>query len=153
GTALLSVSAFGALCAILEVFITYRRYVAVLRWLTVALFSYFGTVMTVHIPWGEAARGLFIPAFFPDAAFWTTVVAVLGTTISPYLFFWQAGQEAEDIRIQPGRKPLLRAPQQRPGAIQRITVDTFIGMAFANLVALAIIFATPATLHSPALTS
>jgi NRAMP (natural resistance-associated macrophage protein)-like metal ion transporter len=152
GPALLYVIVFGVLCAILQVFMTYRRYVAVLRWLTVALFAYFGTVMTVHIPWGEAARGLLIPAFVPDAAFWTTVVAVLGTTISPYLFFWQAAQEAEDVRIEPERKPLLRAPQQGPDAIERIRLDTYIGMAFANLVALAIIFATAATLHAAGVT-
>jgi NRAMP (natural resistance-associated macrophage protein)-like metal ion transporter len=152
GPALLYVIVFGVLCAILQVFMTYRRYVAVLRWLTVALFSYFGTVLTVHVPWGEAARGLLIPTFFPDAAFWTTVVAVLGTTISPYLFFWQAAQEAEDVRIMPERKPLVRAPDQGPDAIERIRVDTFIGMAFSNLVALAIILATAATLHAAGVT-
>src|SRR5215475_14573393 len=153
GPALLYVILFGLWCAILEVFMTYRRYVAVLRWLTVALFAYFGTVMTVHIPWGDAARGLFVPTFFPNAAFWTTVVAVLGTTISPYLFFWQAAQEAEEVRVEPERKPLVRAPHQGPGAIQRIRLDTYIGMAFSNLVALAIIFATAATLHTAGVTN
>lgn len=152
GPALVYIIVFGVLCAILQVFISYRRYVAVLRWLTLALFSYFGTVMVVHIPWGEAARGLLMPAFFPDAAFWTTVVAVLGTTISPYLFFWQAAQEAEDIRIDPESRPLLQAPQQGPDALERIRVDTFIGMAFSNLVAVAIIWATAATLHAAGVT-
>lgn len=152
GPALVYIIVFGVLCAILQAFISYRRYVAVLRWLTLALFSYFGTVMVVHIPWGEAARGLLMPAFFPDAAFWTTVVAVLGTTISPYLFFWQAAQEAEDIRIDPESRPLLQAPQQGPDALERIRVDTFIGMAFSNLVAVAIIWATAATLHAAGVT-
>ena len=103
--------------------------------------------MVVQIPWGEAARGLLLPTFFPHVAFWTTVVAVLGTTISPYLFFWQAAQEVEDIRVEPQRKPLVKAPDQGPDEIERIRLDTYIGMAFSNLVALAIIFATAATLH------
>src|SRR6266516_7459990 len=111
GPVLIYVVAFGLLCATLQVFMTYRRYVAVLRWLTLALFAYFGTIMVVRIPWPEAARGFLLPTFRPDVAFWTTVVAVLGTTISPYLFFWQAAQEVEDIRVEPERKPLVKAPQ------------------------------------------
>jgi NRAMP (natural resistance-associated macrophage protein)-like metal ion transporter len=152
GPVLVYVIMFGSLCAMLQIFLTYRRYVSVLKWLTIALFTYFGTVMTVQIPWGEAAHGLLVPTFFPNAAFWTTVVAILGTTISPYLFFWQAAQEAEDVRIEPERKPLVRAPHQGPDAIQRIRLDTFIGMAFSNLVALAIILATAATLHAAGVT-
>ena len=80
------------------------------------------------------------------------MVAVLGTTISPYLFFWQAAQEAEDTRIDPERKPLVRAPQQGPDEIERIRLDTYVGMAFSNLVALAIIAATAATLHAAGIT-
>ena len=153
GPVLIYVIVFGSLCAILQIMLTYRRYVSVLRWLTIALFSYFGTVMSVQIPWAEAARGLFVPTFFPNAAFWTTVVAVLGTTISPYLFFWQAAQEAEEVRVEPERKPLIRAPHQGPDAIQRIRLDTYIGMAISNLVALAIIVATAATLHAAGVTN
>src|SRR5690349_14836733 len=108
------VVACGVLCALLQVFMQYTRYVSVLKWLTLALFSYFGTVMVVNVPWKEAAQGFFIPTFSKDAAFWTTVVAVLGTTISPYLFFWQASQEVEDIREVPERKPLVKAPRQGP---------------------------------------
>jgi NRAMP (natural resistance-associated macrophage protein)-like metal ion transporter len=152
GPALIYVILFGCICAVVQVFMTYRRYVALLRWLTLALFTYFGTVLTVRIPWGEAALGLFVPTFLPDASFWTTVVAVLGTTISPYLFFWQASQEAEDTRMHPERKPLVRAPRQGPDAIERIRLDTYIGMAFSNLVALAIIVATAATLHVAGIT-
>jgi NRAMP (natural resistance-associated macrophage protein)-like metal ion transporter len=152
GPILTYVILFGLFCAILQVFMAYRRYVAVLKWLTLALLAYFGTVMIVHIPWGEVARGLLLPTFLPDAAFWTTVVAVLGTTISPYLFFWQAAQEAEDIRVERERKPLVKAPQQGPDAIERIRLDTYIGMAFSNVVALAIIVATAATLHATGVT-
>jgi Mn2+/Fe2+ NRAMP family transporter len=97
---------------------------------------------------GRGAAWSIVPTFSPEAGFWTTVVAVLGTTISPYLFFWQAAQEAEDTRIHPERKPLVRAPSQGPDAMERIRLDTFVGMAFSNLVALAIIMATAATLHA-----
>jgi NRAMP (natural resistance-associated macrophage protein)-like metal ion transporter len=147
------VVSFGVVCAVLQVIMAYSRYVAALKWLTLALFAYFGTIMVVHISWLEAARGFFLPSFLPDAAFWTTVVAVLGTTISPYLFFWQASQEVEDIRAEPDRKPLVKAPRQGPDAIERIRLDTLIGMAFSNLVALAIIFTTAATLHVGGITN
>jgi Mn2+/Fe2+ NRAMP family transporter len=130
----------------------YSRYVGVLKWLTLALFAYFGTVMVVKIPWAEAARGFLIPTFSFEPAFWTTVVAILGTTISPYLFFWQASQEAEDTKEHPQRKPLLEAPRQGPDAIDRIRVDTYVGMAFSNMVALAIMITTAATLHQAGIT-
>jgi Mn2+/Fe2+ NRAMP family transporter len=142
------VLAFGVFCALLQVFMQYTRYVSVLKWLTLALFAYFGTVMVVNVPWKEAAQGFFIPTFSKDAAFWTTVVAVLGTTISPYLFFWQASQEVEDFHEVPERKPLVKAPRQGPDAIERIGIDTYVGMAFSNLVALAIMVTTAATLHA-----
>ena len=82
-------------------FLQYARYVAVLKWLTLALFAYFGTVLTVDIPWHEALHGLLVPTWQNSKDFISLVVAVLGTTISPYLFFWQASQEAEDQREQP----------------------------------------------------
>src|SRR5665213_1574590 len=112
------------------------------------LFAYFGTVMVVKVPWVEAARGFFIPTLSTKVEFWTVVVAIFGTTISPYLFFWQASQEVEDIKDVSERKPLVAAPKQGPDAINRIEIDTYIGMAFSNLVALAIMFTTAATLHA-----
>jgi Mn2+/Fe2+ NRAMP family transporter len=148
GPKLLYVIAFGVLCAGLQVYVPYSRYVSVLKWLTFALFAYFGTVMVVKVPWIEAARGFFIPTLSAKAEFWTLVVAIFGTTISPYLFFWQASQEVEEINDIPQRKPLIKVPQQGPGAIRRIETDTYIGMAFSNLVALAIMFTTAATLHA-----
>jgi Mn2+/Fe2+ NRAMP family transporter len=108
--------------------------------------------MVVNVPWGEAARGLFVPSFSTDGAFWTTVVAILGTTISPYLFFWQASQEVEDIEAIPEREPLVDKPRQGPNALERIRLDTYVGMAFSNLVALAIIITTAATLHTAGIT-
>jgi NRAMP (natural resistance-associated macrophage protein)-like metal ion transporter len=148
GPKLLYVVGFGVLCAALQVYIPYSRYVSVLKWLTFALFAYFGTVMVVKVPWVEAARGFFIPTFSAKAEFWTVVVAIFGTTISPYLFFWQASQEVEEINDIAERKPLVIAPYQGPDAIDRIRTDTYIGMAFSNLVALAIMFTTAATLHA-----
>jgi Mn2+/Fe2+ NRAMP family transporter len=148
GPKFLYVILFGALCAILQVVMQYSRYVSVLKWLTLALFAYFGTVLVVEVPWAEAARGFIIPTFSADVAFWTTVVAIFGTTISPYLFFWQASQEVEDIDEVPERKALVDAPRQGPDANERIGIDTYIGMAFSNLVALAIMVTTAATLHA-----
>jgi NRAMP (natural resistance-associated macrophage protein)-like metal ion transporter len=148
GPKLLYVVLFGILCAALQVFVKYSRYVSILKWLTFALFAYFGTVIAVKVPWGEAARGLFIPTFSADAKFWTMVVAIFGTTISPYLFFWQAAQEVEDIRGSSARTALVNAPKQGPNAVSRIKIDTYVGMAFSNLVALAIMVTTAATLHA-----
>src|SRR5471032_999298 len=142
GPKFLYVAGFGIICAVLQIFIPYARYVSVLKWLTFALFAYFGTVMVVKVPWIEAARGFFIPTLSMDAAFWTVVVAIFGTTISPYLFFWQASQEVEEVEDIAERKALVDAPKQGPDAISRIKIDTYIGMAFSNLVALAIMFTT-----------
>jgi NRAMP (natural resistance-associated macrophage protein)-like metal ion transporter len=147
GPHLAYVLCFGLFCAVLQTFMQYNRYVAVLKWLTLALFAYFGTVIVVKIPWSEAAAGFLLPTFSRDLTFWTTVVAILGTTISPYLFFWQASQEAEDTKKESHRKPLAKAPPQGPNAIERIRTDTYVGMAFSNLVALAIMLTTAATLH------
>jgi NRAMP (natural resistance-associated macrophage protein)-like metal ion transporter len=152
GPQLFYVVLLAAISATLQIFISYARYASGLRWLTLALFSYFGTVLTVEIPWQEVARGMFIPTLTADVAFWTTVVAVFGTTISPYLFFWQASQEAEDLREDPERERFKTAPRQFPGEVERIRIDTYVGMAFSNLVALAIIVTTAATLHVSGIT-
>jgi Mn2+/Fe2+ NRAMP family transporter len=153
GPPLLYVVLFGVFCASLQIYVSYKSYASVLRWLTLALFSYFGTVLVVKIPWGELARGFLVPTFTADAAFWTTVVAILGTTISPYLFFWQASQEVEDIHSVAARQPLVRAPEQGEDANARIRLDTYIGMGFSNLVALAIMVTTAATLHVAGVTN
>jgi NRAMP (natural resistance-associated macrophage protein)-like metal ion transporter len=148
GPTSLYVLMLGVFCAGLQVFIPYSRYVLFLKWLTFGLFAYFGTALVAKVPWGEAVRGFFIPTFSRKAEFWTVVVAIFGTTISPYLFFWQASQEVEEIKNVAARKPLLKSPEQGMGAIKRIKIDTYIGMAFSNLVALAIMFTTAATLHA-----
>lgn len=149
---LLFVLLFAVICSALQIFMQYTRYVSVLKWLTITLFAYFGTAVMVKIPWGQFAWGFFIPHFTLDGDFFTIATAVLGTTISPYLFFWQSSQEAEDERIKPYRHPLVKAPHEAGHAFQRIRLDTYVGMAFANLVALAIIVTTAATLHAKGVT-
>jgi NRAMP (natural resistance-associated macrophage protein)-like metal ion transporter len=147
------VMAFGAFCAVAEIFLDYHRYVVFLKWLTLALFAYVGALAFVAVPWGEALRGLLIPRIVWSNEFLTTLVALLGTTISPYLFFWQAAQEAEDERVQRDAKPLVKAPQQALKEFERIRLDTLIGMAFSNLIAIAIIITTAATLHEQGITT
>ncbi len=148
GPEYLYVLLFGAICVSMEVLLQYSRYVSVLKWLSLVLFAYFGTMLVVKVPWGAVARGLFVPAMSFDKDAISTLVAVLGTTISPYLFFWQSSQEAEDQRVTPLREPLVEAPRQAPQAFQRIRLDTYVGMAISNLVAMAIIITTAATLHA-----
>lgn len=147
GSKLLYVAIFGLVCVVLQIFLQYSRYVSVLKWLTLSLFTYFATALIVDIQWGDVARGLFIPSFSTDAKFWAAVVAIFGTTISPYLFFWQAAQEVEDEKAHPLREPLTRVPGQAKSAIERIRLDTYVGMGFSNLVALAIMITAGATLH------
>ncbi len=125
----------------------YARYVALLKWITLSLLVYVAVLLTSAVQWEEALRGIFAPSISWSSDYFTTLVAIFGTTISPYLFFWQASQEAEDQRINRREKPLVSAPGQARKAFQRIRVDTLVGMAFSNLVALAIIMATAATLH------
>lgn len=112
GPEYLYVLLFGAICVSMEVLLQYSRYVSVLKWLSLVLFAYFGTMLVVKVPWGAVARGLFVPAMSFDKDAISTLVAVLGTTISPYLFFWQSSQEAEDQRVTPLREPLVEAPRQ-----------------------------------------
>jgi NRAMP (natural resistance-associated macrophage protein)-like metal ion transporter len=137
----------GTICAAGAIYFDHVRYVSILRWLTLSLLAYFATLFAIHVQWGQFARGLLIPTMKLDRDSFMTVVAVLGTTISPYLFFWQAAQEVEDTKAHAQRQPLHRAPQQGAAALARIRLDTIIGMALSNLVALAIVVTAAATLH------
>jgi Mn2+/Fe2+ NRAMP family transporter len=138
---------FAAICIALQIFLEYSRYVSVLKWLTLFLFAYVATLFVVKVSWTEALQSLVVPSLHWHKDYLTTVVAVLGTTISPYLFFWQASQEAEDVRTAPARQILKRAPHQGEGALNRIHLDTLVGMGFSNFIALAIMI-TAATLHA-----
>jgi Mn2+/Fe2+ NRAMP family transporter len=137
---------FAGLCVGLQLFIPYRRYASVLKWLTLSLFAYVAVILFVHVDWPQALLGMVWPREFGTAAL-LTIVAVLGTTISPYLFFWQSSQEAEEIATS-RQHPLKDAPRAAPRQYRRIRLDTLAGMAFSNLIALAIMLATAATLHA-----
>lgn len=152
GNSMIYVVLFGGACVLLQIFMKYKKYVSILKWLTISLFAYFGTALALKVPWSEALKGLVIPTFSADPQFWTVVVAIFGTTISPYLFFWQAAQEVEDLGEKPERTALVDAPQQAPEALARIRTDTVVGMAFSNLVALAITITAAATLHANGVT-
>jgi NRAMP (natural resistance-associated macrophage protein)-like metal ion transporter len=144
---------FGTVSLLLQVFVPYTRYVPWLKWLTLALLAYVGVIFTVHIPWAQVLAATIWPHITWDAQYITTMVAVFGTTISPYLFFWQASQEVEEQQATPGARPLIEAPNQARGNFRRIRVDTTIGMAFSNLVAFFIILTTALTLHGQGITA
>ncbi len=152
GPHLLYVALFALLSVVLEVFVRYSRYVMVLKWLTLSLLAYVGVAFVVHIPWAHVAYRIVVPHPVWSAAYLTVIVAIFGTTISPYLFFWQAGEEVEDVKERAGARPLTRAPEQAAGEFQRIRWDTYIGMAVSNLVALFIILTTAATLNAHGVT-
>jgi NRAMP (natural resistance-associated macrophage protein)-like metal ion transporter len=137
-------------CAAGQVFMHHKRYVAILKWLTLSLFAYFAVLAVVHVDWSALLRGLLVPHWQRDRNFWLMVAAILGTTISPYLFFWQASQEVEDIKTEPVREALRRRPAQGSDALSRIRLDTLVGMGMSNLVALAIMATAAATLHQSA---
>jgi Mn2+/Fe2+ NRAMP family transporter len=149
---LLYVVLFGALCVGLEIFMQYRNYVNLLKWSTIALFSYFITAMVVDVPWLQVLHDTFIPSISLETKYIVSIVAVMGTTISPYLFFWQSSQEAEDQRIDPRAHPLVDAPRQAPAEIRRIRIDTYLGMGVSNLVAFFIMVTTAATLNTHGIT-
>ena len=138
---------FGIVSLLLQVFVPYSRYVRILKWLTLALLAYVATVMTIQVPWLAVARATVLPHLEWSPAYVTTMVAVFGTTISPYLFFWQASQEVEELQACPLARPLRESPDQARAHFHRIKVDTLIGMGFSNLVAFFIILSTALTLH------
>src|SRR2546421_1805909 len=142
---------FALLSLTLQIFIPFPRYAPILKWLTLALFAYVATLLVVHVP-VESLRGTFIPQFVFKRDYLAMLVAVLGTTISPYLFFWQASQEVEEQRATPGDAPLRQAPEQARRHLERIKVDTYVGMMFSNLIAFCIMLTTAVTLHAAGVT-
>ena len=135
-------------CLIGTVFIPYHRYVDVLKWLTFSLFAYVGIVFTVHIDWRAVAAGALVPRFEKTGETLTLIVAIFGTTISPYLFFWQSSQEVEEEEADPAAGPLLTNPQQAPRELERIGWETWVGMLVSNLVAFFIMLTTAVTLNA-----
>jgi NRAMP (natural resistance-associated macrophage protein)-like metal ion transporter len=129
----------------LQLFVPYRRYASILKWLTLSLFAYVAVLLVVRTDWPSALVGLVWPGDLGRDAL-LTIVALFGTTISPYLFFWQSSQEAEELATS-NHRSIKRAPRSAEKQFRRMRFDTLTGMAFSNLVALAIIMAAAATLH------
>jgi NRAMP (natural resistance-associated macrophage protein)-like metal ion transporter len=157
GSARLYSVIFGLLCLVLQVFLRYERYVGYLKWLTLALLSYVAVVFTAHVPWGQALRQLAFPTLTLDRDTILTIAAVFGTTISPYLFFWQAAQEMEDLRAHSARTGgglvLPHAQQVARQHLRRIRWDTYLGMGFSNAIAFFVILSAAVTLHNAGITN
>lgn len=147
----LFVFGFAVASVLLQLFIPYHRYARILKWMTLSLFAYVGVLLVVHTDWRAAIRGLIWPSDLGPPAV-LTIVALFGTTISPYLFFWQSAQEAEEIADTPGSRPLKYAPQHAKEQFRRMRADTIAGMAFSNIISVTIILATAATLHASGIT-
>ena len=133
---------------VLQIFMPYTKYSNYLKWLTLALFAYVATAFVIHVPWGQALRHTFLPRFSWNQESLTAIVAVMGTTISPYLFFWQASTEVEEVEAHRDQHPLKKTPEQAKDEFERIRLDTLIGMAASNIVAFFIILTAAVTLHA-----
>jgi NRAMP (natural resistance-associated macrophage protein)-like metal ion transporter len=145
---------FAATSVLLQVFVPYRQYAPILKFLTLVLFLYVAVAFTIEIPWGQVLVGTLLPTISFDHDYLLLVVAVLGTTISPYLFFWQASQEVEEMRRERSRPrlPLKILTRGGGGELTRISIDTTVGMIFSNVIAYFIILATASTLHAHGIT-
>lgn len=152
GPLFLYVLGFGLLSIVLEVFVRYSRYVSILKWLALSLFSYVAVALVVHVPWGTVLYRMVAPHIVLNAGYLTVVVALLGTTISPYLFFWQAEEEVEEIGERPGALPLRDNPANAEREFRRIRLDTWIGMGLSNIVALFIMTTAAAVLNAHGIT-
>jgi NRAMP (natural resistance-associated macrophage protein)-like metal ion transporter len=146
----IAIFGIGSLVGVLLV--PYSTYAKYLKWLTLSLFAYVGVVFFAHVQWAAVVHSTLLPRIELTKDYLTALVAVLGTTISPYLFFWQASQEVEEVTQNEGEKPLKAALSQAPKQLERIRIDTYVGMAFSNIVAFFIILTAAATLHAAGIT-
>jgi NRAMP (natural resistance-associated macrophage protein)-like metal ion transporter len=153
GSAHLYVVLFAVGCVLLEVLSRYHNYVAILKWSSVILFAYVACALAVPVPWREVAWNTFVPSFSLKTDYVVAIVAVLGTTITPYCFFWQSSQEAEDERIDPDASSLIEAPEQAREQITRMRIDTYVGMGYSNVISWFLIVTTAATLHAHGITN
>ena len=149
----LMTAVFVIVTLLLQVLVPYHRYVSFLKWLTLSLLAYAAVLFTVHVPWGEVAARTFWPTLRLDSAAAAVVVGVFGTTISPYLFFWQASEEVEDMQARPGAVALVIDGRDAPAELRRIRWDTWSGMVYSDLTAYFIILATAVTLHAAGVTN
>jgi NRAMP (natural resistance-associated macrophage protein)-like metal ion transporter len=148
GPTLLYACVLAVISTVLQVYVPFNRYSPILKFLALSLLTYVATVFVIKVPWAQALKGTFIPAFQTTAPYATAIVAILGTTISPYLFSWQAAQEVEEIRDSDEREPLKHADEQAPDAFKRIAIDTSVGMVVSNVVAFFIILTAAVVLHA-----
>ena len=153
GSSRLYVVGFAIGCVLLEVLSRYQNYVAILKWTSITLFAYVATALAVPVPWSQVAWATMVPNFSFNTEYVVAIVAVLGTTITPYCFFWQSSQEAEDERIDPLAHSLIEAPDEARAQIKRMRIDTYIGMGYSNLISWFIIVTTAATLHAHGITN
>ncbi|WP_136413145.1 divalent metal cation transporter [Herbaspirillum sp. ST 5-3] len=144
---------FGFLCLSLQIFLPYRKYVKYLKWLTLGLLAYVATMFAIHVHWSDVVVRTLLPRFEWNNDSITLIVAIFGTTISPYLFFWQASQEVEELRSGSANKTAYTETEDYSAHMKRIKIDTFIGMGFSNLVAFCIILTTAATLAAHGVTN
>lgn len=152
GSALLYSIAFGIISVLAVTFVPYRQYAQLLKWSTLVLFVYVATALVIHVPWKPVLVGAFIPSITFSNSYLTALTAVFGTTISPYLFFWQASQEVQEQKAAPDQKPLKSAPEQASAQLEPMRADTYLGMAFSNLIAFFIILDTASVLHAHGVT-
>jgi len=158
GPQVLYIVGFGAVSIAGQVYFSYERSVRILKWLTFALFSYVAVILSVSVPWKQVIREGATPwAYFPPGVtpneYASMVVAVLGTTISPYLFFWQAAQEVEDNHRRPEAAKLRLHPEYAAEHLGRIKQDTYVGMILSNVIAMCIVIATAVTLNQQGITN
>jgi NRAMP (natural resistance-associated macrophage protein)-like metal ion transporter len=143
---------FVFLTLLLQVFVPYHRYVFFLKWLTLSLLAYAAVLFTVHVPWEQVVYHTVWPRFTPNASAAAVVVGVFGTTISPYLFFWQASEEVEDMQEDPEALPLVHDARESASELRRIRWDTWSGMFYSDITAYFIILATAVTLNVAGIT-
>ena len=152
GSTFLYILIFGVGSALLQVFVPYHRYVPYLKWLCLALVAYVGIGFVVRVPWLAVGRATLVPQVEWSKASLTAIVAILGTTISPYLFFWQASEEVEEQKGDPSERPLHVAPEQGHRQLGRMQADTWFGMAVSNIVAFFVILTAAVVFHAHGVT-
>jgi Mn2+/Fe2+ NRAMP family transporter len=137
----------------MQIFIPYRYLAPILKWLTLSLFAYVAVLLTVDIPWKQLVAATLLPPVELTRDYLVLLVGVLGTTISPYLFFWQASQEVEEQRATHGDEPLRHSSRGSRAHLNRITLDTWFGMILSNGIAFSIMLTTAVTLHDAGITN
>ena len=145
--------AFGALCATVEVVVPYKQFAQVMKWTTLVLFVYVAAAFATRVPLKGVIGGALTPSFHFGGSYFAALTAVLGTTISPYLFFWQASQEVQEQKAAPGERPLKDSPRQGPAQLHRMRIDTYLGMAISNVIGFFIMLDTAAMLHGHGVTN